>query len=327
MGVSAVLRGAHAQSGDASDIATQLYKEGYALAKAHRCAEAVPKFEESLQHDPKLTTQLNLALCYEELDKLASASRLYRDLIANEPKDAQDAQARERAQGHEAAIAPRLGTLTLFPPDNPPAGFVVTRNGVPIEPSELGSTQPIDAGTYQIIASAPGFEPYGRTVTVVDGHVATVPIPLLTAKPVPAVVTDVPKPAPRRHTKPPEPTAPPSRTRTYVAIGAGAAGVAAVGIGLVFGANARSDNRDAKGLCGPKLICNNIDDLKQGKKQLDDAYSNATTATVLVAAGGAAVIAGAIVFLTAPSAREHNRAQVVPVAHDRGAGLAVVGSF
>jgi hypothetical protein len=48
---------------------------------------------------------------------------------------------------------------------------------------------------------------------------------------------------------------------------------------------------------------------------------------VLVAAGGAAIVTGVVVFLTAPHAQERGTARIVPVAHDRGAGLAVMGGF
>jgi hypothetical protein len=46
-----------------------------------------------------------------------------------------------------------------------------------------------------------------------------------------------------------------------------------------------------------------------------------------VIAGGAAIVAGAIVYLTAPRAKERATARLVPTAQDRGAGVAFVGSF
>lgn len=123
-----------------------------------------------------------------------------------------------------------------------------------------------------------------------------------------------------------EPVVARSPTRKYIVIGLGAAGVAAVGVGFLFGAKANSTYSDAKGLCGANLVCTPAN-YQKGKQLIGDARSSATISTVFVAAGGAAVIASAVVFLTAPSSQEHTTARIVPMAHDHGAGLAVTGEF
>jgi hypothetical protein len=161
------------------------------------------------------------------------------------------------------------------------------------------------------------------TVTLVEGKTETLAIPALTAKPVP--VADTSKRAIEPKVDATEPGAP-SPTRRYVAIGVGAGGLAALGVGLVFGAKASSSFNDAKALCGDDLRCA-PGDFDKDKKLISDARSSATIATVLVAAGTAAVAAGVIVYLTAPRAPERATAQIVPVAHDRGAGLAITGTF
>lgn len=115
-------------------------------------------------------------------------------------------------------------------------------------------------------------------------------------------------------------------TRHQVAIGLGAVGVAAVGVGLFYGARARSSFNDAKALCGPDVVCDPAR-YEAGRRLTSEASSAATTSTGLVAAGGAAIVTGAIVLLTAPRARARATARLVPVAHDRGGGLALVGRF
>lgn len=324
--VSSVVAGrAHAQSSSSSSIAEQLFNQARDLAKANRWTEACPKFEASLRYDPALGTRLNLATCYEHIDKLASAWSLYRESI-DLAKKAGDAKRRDYAQSQAAALEPRLAKLTISAPAKPPAGLVVTRDGTQIEPGALGIALYVDAGTHEITASAPGFEPFAQTVTIVDGKAESIVLPSLAAKPVPAVVTDSSKPAPEHDVKPAEPTAPPSRTRMYVALGAGAAGVAAVGIGLVFGAKANSTYKDAEALCGANLACSPAD-YPRDKQLVHDARSSATTSTVLVIAGGAAIAAGAVVYLTAPRSPERATAQIVPVVNDHGGGLAITGGF
>jgi hypothetical protein len=247
---------------------------------------------------------------------------------------------RDYAQKRAGALEPRLARLAISAPAARPAGFVVTRDGTQVDDNALGVALYIDAGPHEIAASAPGFQAFTKTITVLDGKTETVAISGLTA--VPAPTPDLPKSAigDRVTTTEPadagspagedvaatEPRAAFWSTRKYIAIGAGAAGVAAAGVGLLFGAKASSAFSDAKALCGTGLTCAPAD-YDKGKQLIGDARSRALTSTVLVTAGGAAIIAGAIVFLTAPSAREQATARIVPVTHDRGAGLAILGRF
>ncbi len=123
-----------------------------------------------------------------------------------------------------------------------------------------------------------------------------------------------------------EAVAEPPSTRTHLAIGLGAAGLAIAGAGLLFGAKARSSFHEAQQLCGAHLACP-ITDYDRGKQLVHDARADATFSTVLVAAGGAVIVAGAVVLLTRSSARVQRTARLAPIAHDHGAGIALVGRF
>jgi hypothetical protein len=324
----------HAQSRDSSTIAEQLFNEGRKLARSKRWAEACPKFEASLNYEPVLGTRLNLAICYEHVGKLASAWGLYRELMLL-AKKAGDVKRARYAQKQAAALEPRLPRLAISAPARPPEGFVVMRDGTPIDPGAQGVALFVDPGAHEITASAPGFEAFTRTVTIVEGMAETLAIPDL--KPVPAAPVAQAPVAPgriasagpaRERVERDAVTAQvvaPSRTRTYVAIGAGAAGVAALGVGLVFGARARSTYGDAEALCGADLVCDPAS-YEKGDQIVRDARSTATVSTVFVAAGGAAIVGATVLWLTTPRARER-AARLVPVSHDRGAGIAVAGRF
>jgi tetratricopeptide (TPR) repeat protein len=312
-------------SGNSSALAEQLFNQARDLAKANQWAEACPKFEASLRYDPVLGTRLNLATCYEHIGKLASAWGLYRESIELAKKTG-DAKRADYAQKQATALEPRLPKLAISAPADPPAGFIVKRDDTTIDAGGLGVALYVDPGTRKITASAPGFEPFTLTVTLVEGKTETLTIPVLQAKPVPAQETDSSTPPSERRDAA-EPMVPPSRARRYVAMGVGAAGVAAVGVGLVFGAKANATYSDAKALCDPNLVCSSPADYDKAKELMRDARSRATTSTVLVVTGGAAIVASAIVFLTAPHAREHVSARIVPVTHDHGAGLAITGKF
>jgi hypothetical protein len=89
--------------------------------------------------------------------------------------------------------------------------------------------------------------------------------------------------------------------------------------------NAASSSRQAKELCGERLICDNPADFESGKRLIRDARSDAITSTLLVAAGGAVAVGGVIMLLVTPRTGERASTQVVPVLNGHGAGLAVVG--
>jgi hypothetical protein len=304
---------ARAESDDGSAIAEQLHTQARNLATANQWAEACAKFEESLRYASQLATRIELAGCYEHLGKLAAAWRLYRESSVAAAQ-AGDRDRRDAAQSRAAAIEPRLARLVIALPSHPPAGFAVTSDGAPLVLGAPGSASYLDAGSHAIAALAPGFAPTTRIVTLIAGKTETVTIPDLVVAAVPAPVAPMPS------------DPPPSSTRRYVGYAVAAAGVASAGVGLWFGHKASSTYDDAKALCGEKLSCSaaNYD---KGKQLIRDTRSNAAISTFLVAGGGAAIVVGAIVVLTAPRTAERSTAQLVPTASDRGAGLALVGSF
>jgi hypothetical protein len=329
--VSVVAGHAHAQSpspsptGNSSALAEQLFNQARDLAKANQWAEACPKFEASLRYDPVLGTRLNLATCYEHVGKLASAWGLYRESIEL-AKKAGDTKRADYAQKQALALEPRLPKLAISAPANPPAGFTVKRDDTTVDAGALGVALYVDPGTHTVTASAPGFEAFSVTVTLLEGKTDTLAIPALVAKPVAKPVADASKPATARGAGT-EPVVPVSPTRKYVALGVGAAGVVAVGVGLVFGVKARSSYNDATALCGNDQVCTDADKFARDKQLVSDARSSATLSTVMVLGGGAAIAAGVIVYLTAPRASERATARLIPVPHDRGAGLALTGTF
>jgi len=355
----------HAQSSDNTALAEQLFNQGRELAKRNDWAAACPKFEASFRYDPTLGTRLNLATCNEKLHKLASAWAHYRGAAEVAGKMG-DTQRRDYALQHAAALEPRLPRLTIAPPAHVPDNLSVTRDNVALDVAVLGTPLYVDPGVHEIRATAPGGQPFTISITLRESESQTVTIPELARKLPPT--PELPRPArplppraepPRAEPQPPraepprieppgavpprtEQPAPPepperavhplteapaSRTRKRVGIGIAAAGGVAIGAGLVFGVKARSTNSEVRTLCGADLACD-APDFDRGHHLVEDARSQALTATVLVAAGTAAVVTGAIVWLTAPAERPGPVARLVPIL-DRGdkVGLAITGRF
>lgn len=307
--------------GSNAALAEQLFNQARELAKANQWAEACPKFEASLRYDPVLGTRLNLATCYERIGKLASAWGLYRAAIEL-AKRAGDNKRADYALKQATALEPRLPRLAIIAPASPPSGLTIKRDDTAVDLAALDVALYVDPGAHTITATAPGFEAFASTVTLVEGKTETVAIPALVATPVapvakPIAQVEVAPEAPARR----------ARTRAYLAAGVSGAGMIAIGVGAVFGVKAMAKNDDAKKLCGDDLVCANADDYRRSRKLVSDGRSSATVATFAVIGGAAAVAAGAVIYLTAPRAHERATARLVPVPHARGAGLALTGTF
>ena len=294
---------AQAQAGGNRAAAEALFSEGRVLMARKRFSEACPKFEASQQLDPGLGTLLNLADCYEHQGKLASAWAEYREALplarASGSKVRQDL-ATERA----AALESRLSTMTIriLGGGQDSAALEVRRDGVHVQPAELGSAIPVDPGKHTVEASAPGKQKWSSTYQIsADSTKLAVDVPTLAseggseAAPKPAAVA----PGERKSTSLAA-TAPSGATQRTVAVVVGAAGVIGLGLGTVFGLQARSTWADAKSHCPHYPYgCDT-----EGVDLHASSNSKAAVSTIAFIAGGAALAVGAVLWFTAGSAKQ-----------------------
>jgi hypothetical protein len=123
------------------------------------------------------------------------------------------------------------------------------------------------------------------------------------------------------------PDAPVSQTRKLASIGFLASGGAALGVGIIVGMGARSTYGEVKTLCGADLVCDTPSTFERGQHLVRIARLQAGISTVTIAAGGAAVLSGLVVWLTAPTERRTETTRVVPIVSAKDVALAVTGRF
>ena len=143
---------------DKSTDAEELFRRGKALMIDHKDKEACPLFEESEKLDPQMGTLLNLAICHENIGRVASAwgeFRAVEQMAQVAGRDDRVKLAHERA----AKLEPRLPRLKIVSvPENKIPGLVVKVGGEE-KAESLWSGVAVDPGTITIETSAPGKKP------------------------------------------------------------------------------------------------------------------------------------------------------------------------
>ncbi len=157
-----------------ADTATAqvLFDEAKKLMAAGKHAEACPKLEESQKLDPGVGTQYNLASCYEQIGRVASAWSLFIEVAATS-KAAGQPEREKVARQRAAALEPKLTRLAVNAPANAPADLKVTRDGQPIGQAQWGTAVPVDPGKHTVTAQVPGRVPFTATVELTEPGATT----------------------------------------------------------------------------------------------------------------------------------------------------------
>lgn len=309
---------ARAQPASAADEA---FQRGREALKVGQYVEACAAFEESQRLDPQLATQFNIALCDEQLGKLASALAIYKELAAkddNPPRKTKAVEMIPQLEGRVARLRIEIAENRRSKDALVPAGLEVTVNGVR---ATNFRDMPIDLGTSTVIARAPGYLDWTGQVTAKDERQAAVVT--ITLDPDPSATPHDRPPAPPPPEAPRPPDAPRSLNKTLGIVGVIGGGVVLAG-GLTAGVLARSKWNDAKDICGGAR-CQTQADLDRAQPSVDAARTRGTLSTVLVIGGAALVAGGVVLWVTAPKAERS--VAVAPTASPSGGGVSLVGSF
>jgi hypothetical protein len=275
---------AGAQPSSQSAAAQALFDEAKALMKAGQYPAACAKFEESQRLDPGSGTLINLADCYEQSGRLASAWSTFLDAAAgarasgNAPREQ---VARERA----TALESRLPRIVIAVPASPPAGLEIRRDDLLVGAPQWGLSIPLDPGEHTISAAAPGRQRWTTRVVVREGAA-----PLAIAVPDLALDNAVASEVPKF-----EHTSAGLGTQRTVALVAGGVGVIGLVVGSVYGLKSMSKNSDADRTCTEDRQCKDPRDFQAAEEAI--TAGNVSTAAFIV--GGAGLAAAGVLWFTA----------------------------
>ena len=286
--------------------AAALFLEARALLAQGDYANACSKLSASLDLFATVSTRLNVAKCHEHEGKLSAAWLDYKvALVLNrETKETVRWQELEKsARDGLAALEPRLPRLRIVI-SAPPLGLRVTRDGQELPAAALGDALPVDPGPHDVEATAPGFERVKQTVTLTEGLTAELSLALMPLPPPPVAFA----PAPPAGPSPPRAPSEGSRVRKVgglTLVGVGGAGLL---VGTVAGALAITQYRSLSPNC-PGDACFG----RSSYQSPVDAYqTKALVSNFGFIAGVAAMGAGIVLLVTAPSPRTISTLRLMP---------------
>jgi hypothetical protein len=283
--------------------AEQLFREGRKLLTEGQLAEACDKFAESQRLEPSPGALLNLARCHADAGMTGTAWSEYlaaARLARTQGRPQQAAEAELRA----AELQPRLLRLRIELDAASSPGVAVSRNGVPLAPSDLGLAAIVDPGSHVIRATAPGHAEWTTTVLMTQaGQMRTVIVPPLAPLPSTGVA---PRATPERPALPPAAADSPGiSARTWIAGGVGAAALVSSGV-LALVAKSKWDSAHDSGDCDASHACN-----PSGLAETDQARRLGNVATGAAILGlGASVCAAFFYSADVRSRKAHVQAHV-----------------
>lgn len=314
------------QAAGAADkaAAEALFDEGVQLLKEGKLDDACKKLESSNRIDPGIGTLLYLGECYEKSGRTASAWATFREASSM----AQAAGQADRARiGQQRAdrLAPQLPKLVLEMEDVNMTieNLEVSSDGVVINRGLWGTPVPIDPGEHDIVARAPGYAPVEKKVTIpAEGGTQKLHL---------GALEKLPEEQQPTTTEPAQPgaTAAPADAgvsdsgdgqRVLGLITAGV-GVVGLGVGATFGFLAMDKSDAAKNAGCNASSCPTAESAGNNATARDFA----SVADIGFIAGGVLVAAGAVIYFTAPEAKQTAQLHVTPT--PGGAAFTFGGTF
>lgn len=314
-------KGAAAQDDAALREARGKFQKGIELEHAKNWGGALKLFREVGQIKMTPQVRYHIATCEENLGQLvaalggyelalAQAEDMHPNFIAEVQGSIDDLRARipklviERGEGAEAA------TIEL--------------DGVQLGESSMGAETALDPGPHTVTATAPGYEPYRKTVKVSEGTVEVLSIVMVPEQK--AVVK-----AQESESAPPiDNGARDYGPWPYVAGGVGAAGLV---LGTTFLVMSQGKVGKLKKLCGKDLDCSSLtgSDLDDAEKLDKQAHSFEAVGWVGIGVGVVGLGAGAYMLLTGKPKSEQPadtaRVAFQPYAPGSEAGFSLSGLF
>jgi hypothetical protein len=306
----------------ARNLAEQLFSDGKKLMVEGKFEEACPKLAESQRLDPGGGTILNLAVCHEGQGRFASAYSEFKEAVGLARTDGRHDR-ETLATEHLTAIEPKVSHLTFaVEPKAEVSGLTIKLDGQALGRAAWSSPLPVDPGSHDITASAPG--KVSRKASVQMAGIAdskTVTIQALDDAPASPAGASLPD-------SPPDATSSePSSGKRVAGFVVGGVGLAFLGVGAVFGVEALQKRHDSNASCNGDTCAT-----QSGVDLNDDAKRFATISDIGLGAGIVGLVVGTYLVATSGGSKPvpaatASRVKVLPVVGLNSSSLELSGSW
>jgi hypothetical protein len=277
-------------------------------------AGALGQFDPAYAMYPAPTLGVYSARALAKLGRLTEASERYLQVSRMTlPKDASEQfrQAQTDAENERAALIQRIPRLRVEVAGGGEQATTVSVDGKTVAATDLTSGVTLNPGAHDVRGQR-GQDVVSMNVALQEGETKTVTLefkseapPVEPPPPVAPVTpaTTPPPMAPLRDSFPAsgQDTGSGKRTVGWVLLGIGGVGV---GVGAVTGLLASNKKTDLEKVCHPDVShCP-----ESARTEVDEYNTQRTVSTIGFIAGGVGLAGGALLLLTAPSARGNERA-------------------
>jgi hypothetical protein len=260
--------------------AEDLFRRGKALMAQNQAAEACRLFEASQKLDPQMGTLLNLALCHEQIGRIATAWGEFR-AVEQQAASANREDRRRLARDHADKLEPRVSRMkVVVSPEAAVPGLTITVDGE-TKAEALWSGIAVDPGTRRIEIFAPGKQPKLEVLEVgTSGAQKILIVPLLEDAPM----------------TPEQELAARASSRRKLGLISGSVGAFVTLTGGIVGVLAVVSDRDAYRACSESCVVGSRE-AETSDQMTDRALVFANVANVAIPLGIAAMaIGGYLVF-------------------------------
>lgn len=309
--------------------AAEHFARGVQLVESGQTQAGLAEFLKAYQLSPRYSVLYNIGLAQAELGWAAQAEQTLTQYLQAGGVSIPQAR-REQLQKQLLELADRIGELEIHV-DVPEAR--VELDGTDLDSARLAVPMRIDAGEHTIKANGPGYEPAQQQVTIVARQRAVLTMNLQRTTQPGTLTSEARQPWPVEPGASPSPVsqgrtasgATPTQSRNTVpfdehssgtsgnvqrgiGVATGIVGLVGVAIGTGFAVRAHSRGQDADANCYPNRgittpgACNST-----GFTANSDAQHASTVSIVSFAVGGASLVSGLVLILTAPSNGSQHR--------------------
>jgi hypothetical protein len=163
----------------AGEEASTRFKRGLQLFDEGDYALAIVEFERAYQLAPNYRALYNIGLVNVQLARYADATRTFEQYLRDGGADVPPTR---KAEVAKTLAELKLRTSTVDVSVNA-AGAEVSLDGKPLDAGSFHAPTLIDAGEHTFRATASGFQPGYRTITLAGGDVASVRLQLVAIEP------------------------------------------------------------------------------------------------------------------------------------------------